>query len=247
MTYRLHLLCLIALLLLCSGVTSAQTTLPSQFTGTTSEWLTYDGQQRPTGRLTSQATSLTSNAAGTRVVLRQQFFDATDIPLLAQELPVRIAAGGPVRLDVRALISPQLLRVLQLKNLKLEADSLAILPMTTARPGDLLPETSLTLGDKEGPTPRGIDITSVGRWIEDRETVTTPAGTFNCLRLNQNLTINTFTAGVRRTYEARVVAWYAPETGLVRLATYVGTKLLDTTVLNRTLPTPGPATAKVGQ
>lgn len=241
MKHFLHL-CICCGLLLITSALHAQATLPTQFTGASSEWLTFDGLQRPTGRLLSQVSAVQASGMMTKVTLHQQLFDASDIPLLDYDLPARVATGGPVRLDVRAFLSAHLLRALQVNGLVLEVDSLATLPTASARPGDLLPETHLVAGNGGGPSPRGVEIASVGRWIDDRETLTTPAGTFVCLRLNQNLRINTFTAGARRTYEARVVAWYAPETGLVKLATYVGSKLLDTTVLNRLLPLSGAAT-----
>ncbi len=214
----------------------AATVAPAQLTGTGYELTTTDAHLQTTGRMVLHVTQLTASARGTKAVLHQQVFDAEGRLMTGADLPARIVSGGPVLLDIRTFVNPHLLHALQLNGLQTEADSLAALPTAATRIGDLLPDASLTLTGFSGQNPRGVQMSLFGRWLAGTEVVATPAGTFECQRLTQNLRIESFVAGARRCYNLRLVSWIAPGTGLVRSETYAGNALFDTTVLSRVLP-----------
>jgi hypothetical protein len=230
--------CLWFLLLLLPASLLAQpaTVAPALLTGTAYELTTTNAQLQPTGRMVLHVTQLTASARATKAVLHQQIFDAEGRMMTEADLPARIVTNGPVLLDVRAFVNAQLLHALQLGDLRVETDSLVALPTAATPAGELLPDASLTLTGWSGQNPRGVQITLFGRWLAGSELVATPAGTFDCQRLTQNLRIESFVAGARRCYNLRLISWIAPGTGLVRAETYAGNTLFDTTVLSRILP-----------
>lgn len=233
-----------ASLLLLASAASAQpaastTLVPAQFTGNVYEYLTTDGQQQPTGRLVTRVAALRAHNGITRVELRHDVFDATDHAVARYLLPARVPVHGSIGLDLRAFLNPHLLRALSQDELLVAADSLASLPSPDARAGEVLPEASLVLAL---PTQSSRDLPVVTRlslrsgWVAGREEVATPAGIFNCLRLTHDARIETDGTATPRRIVLRLVTWYAPEAGIVKLETYVGTKLFDSTVLQRVVP-----------
>lgn len=66
-----------------------------------------------------------------------------------------------------------------------------------------------------GPLPMNIDVLLYDRECLGTETITTPAGTFDCIKVSQNSKINMVI-----TMETSSIEWYAENIGLVRSESY---------------------------
>lgn len=82
-------------------------------------------------------------------------------------------------------------------------------------PGQQLSDASITLAT-EGPVPMGISTNLTNRKVEAFEKMTTPAGSFDCVKI----TCDAFSKVTIIKTESHIVEWYAPNVGLVRSETY---------------------------
>lgn len=81
--------------------------------------------------------------------------------------------------------------------------------------GQQLKDASIQLS-LDGPVPVNMVSNISNRKVESRESVTTPAGTFDCYKISYDLFSK---VSIVKT-EGRVVEWYAPGVGLVRSESY---------------------------
>jgi hypothetical protein len=81
--------------------------------------------------------------------------------------------------------------------------------------GQQLKDASIHLS-LEGPVPMNLVTNITNRRVEARESVTTPAGTFDCYKISYDMFSK---VSIVKT-EGRVLEWYAPNVGLVRSESY---------------------------
>lgn len=82
-------------------------------------------------------------------------------------------------------------------------------------PGQQLKDASFTL-EMTGPIPVTISSSITNRKVDALEKVTTPAGTFDCVKVSYD----TFSKMAFIKTEGRTVEWYAPNIGIVRSEYY---------------------------
>ncbi|MGE5349282.1 MAG: hypothetical protein ACM3NP_08415 [Actinomycetota bacterium] len=82
-------------------------------------------------------------------------------------------------------------------------------------PGQQLKDASFTL-EMTSPLPVTITSNITNRKVDARENVTTPAGTFDCVRISYD----TFTKMAFIKTEGRTVEWYAADVGIVKAEYY---------------------------
>jgi hypothetical protein len=82
-------------------------------------------------------------------------------------------------------------------------------------PGQQLKDASFTL-EMTSPLPVTITSNITNRKVDAAESVTTPAGTFDCIRISYD----TFTKMAFIKTEGRTVEWYAPNIGIVKAEYY---------------------------
>lgn len=78
-----------------------------------------------------------------------------------------------------------------------------------------------------------MQTTGTGRVVEAKESLTTPAGTFQCIRTRQTMQIENKAMGIPMRFEVASVSWYAPGVGQVRTDSYRKDKLVGSTVLTK--------------
>ncbi len=82
-------------------------------------------------------------------------------------------------------------------------------------PGQKLKDASIKLS-MEGPIPVSMSTDITNRKVESLEKITTPAGTFDCVKISYDM----FSVVSIIKTEGHVTEWYAQEVGLVRSETY---------------------------
>lgn len=82
-------------------------------------------------------------------------------------------------------------------------------------PGQEMKDASFSL-EMTSPIPVTINFNITNRKVDALEQVTTPAGTFDCVRISYN----TFSKMAFIKTEGRTVEWYAPNVGIVRAEYY---------------------------
>jgi hypothetical protein len=121
-----------------------------------------------------------------------------------------------------------------LKGAKTEATSLKF-PIKLSV-GQSLPDASLSITMDRGNMKMKTVSTHVGRKVESIEKVTTPGGTWNCYKVVSDIKTTTDygNAEMQKRMEAvagktpgqKMVAWFAPDFGIVKMEMFLGNKMI---------------------
>jgi hypothetical protein len=79
-----------------------------------------------------------------------------------------------------------------------------------------------------------LSMTVTNRKVEAKETITVPAGTFECYKITGNTHMETATFGLKVPIEMKTIEYFAPGVGLVKSITYnKNDKLQGSTALSK--------------
>ncbi len=66
----------------------------------------------------------------------------------------------------------------------------------------------------------GTTVAITDRKVAAKESITTPAGTFDCFKITSNSAVSTKMMGMTRTMETRSIEWISEDVGMVRVESY---------------------------
>ena len=133
-------------------------------------------------------------------------------------LSARVKDGGDVEMDIAQSVAAVFANVIGAKNAH-STGGITILP-ADMKPGDTLP-------DARAEVSAGIakmTVTVTERKVLRKETLTTPAGTFDCIVVQEHKVEK----GTMRNRVTTAQTWYARGIGMVRHDTYDKNMVLDT-------------------
>ena len=187
--------------------------------------LSYERTEAGSGRLrrttTFEITAVHQGAAGREVEYLFTLRRPGGAALYGgpAKMQVEIAPDGTVRMDLGSTLIAMLQNLLPRASFR-SSGTQALLP-PEMHPGDRLPEAHCVV---EGPGMKyRIDVTE--REVLRPETLTTPAGTFDCIVVREHKVER----GPGRYRDTNSDSWYAPGVGYVRHDTYDKNLRLETT------------------
>lgn len=117
---------------------------------------------------------------------------------------------GVLYMDLSALFDPR--SMAGFKDMEMEMSGSALEFPAKLVPGQSLPDGNITMkANSGGMTLMTINMNVTNRQVEAAETVTTPAGTFECVRISQETEMK---AIIKRKF--KTVSWYAVGVGMVK-------------------------------
>lgn len=202
--------------------------------GSVLEMTSYDAKQKVTGRAMQTVTAMENSNGTVKTTFHQQHFDAKNKPLMEGDFSLE-CTGDLLRLDMRAMAGQgEAMRSMENLDLEMEGDKLDM-PLT-ATVGQKLPDGLLTMraADKTSQMVMFAMRTNItDRVVESKEPLTTPAGTFQCIRTKQLMKMENKAMGIPMKFDVESVTWYAPGVGQVRTDSYRKGKLAGSTVLTK--------------
>lgn len=146
--------------------------------------------------------------------VRTTSFDKNDEEIYVSEFEA-YCKDGEFSFDMAFMMDGAAMSGYQNMDVSVDADDYT-LPNLDAPAGTTMPDGSLKINIATGgPINMTTTVNVTDRKIEGRETITTPAGTFDCVILSQS--VNT---KMVMKVEASAKDWYAPGVGLVRSESY---------------------------
>ncbi len=183
----------------------------------------FDKKDKPVGSTTYEVLSTTDD--GNSVV--GSYRSTTRLPK-SDEIVTEFEAscsGTSIELDMASVYAGSFMQTYDGMEVDIESDVFTL--PSDAKAGDELPDINLTI--KAGMS--GISMTTkvdhTDRKIIGRESISTEAGTFDCLKISYTQSAKVVVAKVVQ----QVTEWHAIGVGLVRSETYKKGKLTGTTVL----------------
>ncbi len=121
---------------------------------------------------------------------------------------------GSFSVDMKAFLDPG---TMQSEDIQLEIEASNMDIPTKVEVGQKLPDSWMKISmQMEGmPNMMSQSINIKNRIVEGFETITTPAGTFNCVKISYDTELKTMF-----TIKAKTIAWYAIGAGVVRMENF---------------------------
>lgn len=126
---------------------------------------------------------------------------------------------GKLEIDLQSMLDPRIME--GFRDMEVEITSENIEVPNNPKVGDVLPSATMNMiVSMEGMKMSEMNFTTKDRTVTDRETITVPAGTFDCLRISYTNESQVKAMGMTRTNEAEVIEYHAPEVGNIKSVFY---------------------------
>ncbi len=173
----------------------------------------YDKKGKLSSSTTQKITNLESIGDGFRADSEMEIRDKKGKLVSSGSYAIE-CRGDVMTIDVSAMLDPRTME--SFSNMEMEINSEELQIPNTLRPGQTLPDGKLTAKVKSG----GLSLMSLSiqvknRQVGERETITTPAGTFDCIRISDETEVKSIAKVTTRS-----TTWYAKGVGTVKTENY---------------------------
>jgi len=121
--------------------------------------------------------------------------------------------AGTIIMDMRKFIPEEQKKAMGDFEMKIESENLEIPSKLSV--GQQLKDGSVTMTASNSPIPMKMTVKITDRKVEAKETVTTPAGTFECFKISSKSTM-TNQMGMTMTFEFTNIEWLSEKVGMVK-------------------------------
>ena len=152
--------------------------------GTSTKMVHYDKKDKSTGFTVTTVKEKKSIPGGTSLLFHQNYDNNEDYTF-ETEFEVK-CVDGDVKVDMSKMIDPTMMSAYEDMEIDVVADDMSI--PKNASPGDKLNDGSVTVTVDTG-TPINVTVTVSlsNRKVASKETVDTPAGSFECLKITYDI------------------------------------------------------------
>lgn len=186
----------------------------------------------PKGKITSTMQYTVKSKSGNKALIDSQVFDdkGKEISSTTSEM---ICEGNNMKIDMRSFVPSA--NSSQFKGMTAKADVSFLSYPAKIQVGQNLPNGNFKMQMfNEDQKMADMVLNIVNRNVEGKESVTTPAGTFDCYKITYNSEIKTTTFGITIPINMKITEWYSAKMGLYvkSEASNKNGKLMSTTILN---------------
>lgn len=137
--------------------------------------------------------------------------------------------GGNFSVDMKAMLPGDQAKSMNMKDMEVKTNSATLYYPTILTVGSKLPDNEFTADTYTG----GMKIMSMGlkvtdRKVESKESLTTPAGTFECYKITSNQSIKSIF-----NFSMQTIEWFAPNVGVIKTEVYRKGDLTSTTMITK--------------
>ncbi len=195
--------------------------------GTKIHMQNYDGENQLQGKTETLVKDVNETVNGFQTTVELKVYDK-DGKLISEGSYGMECDNGTVKLDLSGFIPAKSLMAFGDMDIKLEMEEMEI--PANLYPGQELNDASLTISTVNSPFALSMKVVMKDRKIERKQTITTPAGTFECYKLTYDMVID-FMMG---SMVMKNVQYLTEKLGAVKTETYNDEgKLLNYTVLQK--------------
>jgi hypothetical protein len=226
------LLSVFTLLLSISAIAQCDMYFPLK-AGASFEMTTYNTKEEPNGTVTYYIKEVRNN--GTEADLMSEVKDKKGKVQSTATYTV-LCKGTEMNIDIKALVPAATMDGYKDMDVKAKGEGYLVLP-SALTVGATLPDATMSWDiSAQGQTTvmTTLSMTVTNRKVEAKETITVPAGTFECYKITGNTRMETATFGLKVPIEMKTIEYFAPGVGLVKSITYnKNDKLQGSTALSK--------------
>ena len=195
------------------------------------EYETFNPKGKLSAKNQQKVIAFSTNSDGYVATVNSAMFDEKGKEVMKGDLEFK-CDNGTMFLDMRNFISEEQLKAFSSYEMKVEATNLEV--PSTLSPGEKLGDGSVTITATGAPFRMQLKVTITDRKVEAKESVTTPAGSFDCFKITSKMTMEN-QMGVKITVQTSNIEWIAPKVGTVKSESYNNKngKLASYTVLSK--------------
>ncbi len=195
--------------------------------GTITEVTSYDAKSKVTGSTQSTVISNTSTADGYVVTIKSESFDTKGVSSGSGEYSYS-CAGGKFLINMKSFFDPKAMAAYKDMDVTMDATDIDMPVNPTV--GETLKEGSFTMtASSNGFQVMKMTVRMYNRKVAAIETITTAAGTFECIKITYDLSTDAMFK-----IDTKGAEWYAKEVGAVKTETYdVNGKLMGSSQLTK--------------
>lgn len=180
------------------------------------EYETYNGKGKLSGKNRQKVTSFTKTSNGFDATVHSVMTDEKEKELMNGDLQFK-CENGTMYIDMRNFISEEQLKAFSNYEMKVESENLEV--PSSLSVGESLKDGSVTVTASGAPFPMKMTMTITDRKVEGKESITTPAGTFDAYKISSKMKLQN-QMGVTVNNEFSSVEWIAPKVGVVKSESY---------------------------
>jgi hypothetical protein len=193
--------------------------------GSTREMKSYDKKDKLTGTSRQKVLDIQDIPGGMKITVHSESFDDKDKPVGSMDMGMK-CENGIFTIDMRNYVDPSTMAGMQGMEVKMDASDLEM-PSHLAAGQQLKDGYVHMTASNMGMTIMNLEIKILNRKVEAIENITTPAGTFSCVKLTYDTEVK-----LMGKTTAKGIEWFAKDVGSVRSETYDKSgKLLTYSVL----------------
>lgn len=191
----------------------------------------YSAKNKFTGKTTQEITSLKENSNGFEATMATKIFNDKGKEVSKADLQI-ICDKGTIIMDMRNFISQEQIKSFSSVQTKIETENLEFPDKLTA--GQTLKDGSITISSVDSSLPMKMTFIISDRKVEGKESITTPAGTFDCYKISNRITVQN-QMGINMTFKMTSRDWISEKVGMVKTETYNNKDVLTAyTILTKT-------------
>ncbi len=200
--------------LLATGTVSAQENCMGMYPleeGATSEMTTYNKKGKVSMIAEHKVSSVDQTAAGTEYSIETRILDEKG-ELQTEGTSSAVCKDGKFIMNIENILDEETRT--NLKDMQFEFEGEEVVIPLNIQPGMTLPDASMTM-QTSGPVSIKATLNITNRKVEKKETITVPAGTYECFLITSDQQMKMMT-----NTENTLKQWISPEVGLVKLEVY---------------------------
>jgi len=172
------------------------------------------------GKMTYAVSESKKNGSSITAMINSEFVDAKGKTISKATNNVK-CENGVMQMDMKTFIPP--LQTEQMKTGEAKAADVYLEYPSNMNVGDQLKDGLFDMDyESTSGLKSSIEISITERKVEGKESVTTPAGTWECYRISAKNKIVSKTAGIGFPIKMDVVEWFAPGFGIVKTESKTG-------------------------
>ncbi|MBS1662848.1 MAG: hypothetical protein JST68_17520 [Bacteroidetes bacterium] len=174
----------------------------------------YNKKGEPNGRQVYSVSDVASSGSVTSGTVNSELFDKKDKSLAKATSVVR-CNGGVMMIDMKMLL-PQQQQEQYAGKIDAKAEDVYLEYPNGIKVGDALKDGTMTLNINNNGMNQTVNMLINDRKVEGEESVTTPAGTWNCLKISYKCKIGVKTGPINIPFSFEGTEWYAPGVGIIK-------------------------------
>lgn len=189
----------------------------------TIEMTIYNKKGSETGKQVYKVSDVKNNGGNVSATIQTELFDKKGKSTATSTGEYK-CTGGVVMVNMKMVVPQQSME--QFKNAEVKADDIYLEYPSNMKVGDQLKDGNFSMEITNGGLKQNFNMIMSDRKVEGRESVTSPAGTWECYKISYKAKMTIKTAGIGIPVSFDGIEYFAPGFGVVKTESKHGSTLI---------------------